>query len=175
MIVSRMLGRVLTLHEYHDPNYPQSLIDLFHDPKTREVVKTILGNYYTGTQDARVVNDLASVTLRYEVPVTVVPAREFRMIPGASGETQHETPKVPRGLLDLTILLPFGSEAGKYDVQIQKEIDKPLVVASGSATIVDGVTTLRVRLNTSTLPSRRYLLGARRQPLDWVFAPVTLE
>lgn len=31
MIVSRMLGRVVTLHEYRDPNYPQSLIDLFHE------------------------------------------------------------------------------------------------------------------------------------------------
>jgi hypothetical protein len=34
---------------------------------------------------------------------------------------------------------------------------------------------LRVRLNTSNLPPNRYLLGARRPPLDWVFAPVTLE
>lgn len=101
--------------------------------------------------------------------------RKISVTRGASGEAQHETPKVPRGLLDLTILLPFGSEPGAYDVEIQREVDRPLVTASGTAAIVDGVTTLRVRLDTSTLPSGRYLLGARRPPLDWVFAPVSLQ
>ncbi len=85
MMVSRLLGRLITLHEYRDPNYPASVIDLFADPRSREVAKTILGNYYTGVQDTRVVNDLSSVTLRYGTPVTVLPAREFRMITGVSG------------------------------------------------------------------------------------------
>jgi len=101
--------------------------------------------------------------------------RKISVTRGASGETRYETPKMIRGLLDLTILLPFGSEAGKYDVQIQREVDKPLVTASGKAVIVDGATMLRVRLDTSNLVPGRYLLGARRPPFDWVFAPVTLE
>ena len=105
---------------------------------------------------------------------TLLDFRKISVTRDASGEAQHETPKVPRGLLDLTILLPFGSEPGKYDVQIQREVDKPLVTVSGTAVIIDGVTTLRVRLNTSNLPSGRYLLGARRPPLDWVFTPVAL-
>jgi hypothetical protein len=101
--------------------------------------------------------------------------RKISVTRGASQEPRYNTPKVPRGLLDLTILLPFGTEAGKYDVEIQRQVDKALVTTSGTAVIVDGITTLRVRLNTSNLPPNRYLLGARRPPLDWVFAPVTLE
>ncbi|MBV9443543.1 MAG: winged helix-turn-helix domain-containing protein, partial [Acidobacteriaceae bacterium] len=85
MIVSRMLGRVVTLHEYRDPNYPESLIEQFSDAKTREAAKTILGNYYTGTQDTRVVNVLASLVEQYQTRIVVVPAREFRLIPGAAG------------------------------------------------------------------------------------------
>jgi len=101
--------------------------------------------------------------------------RKISVTRGASGEPRYNAPKVPRGVLSLTILLPFGTEAGKYEVQIQREVDKPLVIASGTAVIADGVTTLRVRLDTSNLPPNRYLLGARRPPLDWVFAPVILE
>lgn len=78
MIVSDMLGRTVSLHEYRDPNYPESLIEQFKDNDTRELAKHILGNYYTGTQDARVIKYLASVGL----PLSVVPAREFRMVAG---------------------------------------------------------------------------------------------
>jgi hypothetical protein len=105
----------------------------------------------------------------------LVDFRKISVTRGASGEPRYGAPRVPRAFLHLTILLPFGTEAGKYDVQIQREVDKPLVLASGMAVIVDGVTTLRVDLDTSNLPPSRYLLGARRPPLDWVFAPVILE
>jgi hypothetical protein len=88
---------------------------------------------------------------------------------------RNETILVPRGQLKLTILLPFGSEAGTYDVEILKEVDKPLITRSGQAEISDGVTKLIVSLNTSSLPAGKYLLGIRQRPLDWTLNPITIE
>lgn len=163
MIVSRMLGRVVTLHEYRDPNYPESLIDLFHDQKTRELAKTILGNYYTGTQDTRVVNDLATVTLRYRVQVNVVPAREFRLNPGAPGNLvlvghNHGNPwfELFDGRLNFHYVWPEGAtapmivnrdprpgESPEYPVQFQKSgycavSYRPRPDGHGSALLVVG-------------------------------------
>lgn len=82
---------------------------------------------------------------------------------------------IPKGQLKLSILLPVGSEAGTYDIQILKDVDKPLVGGSGRAYIVNGTTTLKVSVNTSSLPSGNYLLGVRQPPLDWAFNPITVE
>lgn len=82
---------------------------------------------------------------------------------------------IPKGRLKLTILLPFGSEAGTYDVQILKAVDKPLVAGSGQAAIVNGITTLNVSVNTSSLASGNYLLGVRQPPLDWAFNQIRIE
>ena len=82
---------------------------------------------------------------------------------------------VPRGQLKLTILLPFGSGEGSYDVQIRKEVDKALIATSGRAAIVEGVTRLSIFLNTSSLPPGKYLLGIRHPPLDWAFSSITIH
>ena len=67
--------------------------------------------------------------------------------------------QLPRGGLDLTILLPKGSELGNYEVRVSKESEKPLVIAKGMAVNEDGVPTLNVKLDISKLRSGTYLLG----------------
>jgi hypothetical protein len=94
---------------------------------------------------------------------------------GSAPSQQNEAIFVPRGQLKLTILLPFGSEAGAYDVQILKEVDNPLIAGSGQATISGGVTKLSVSLDTSSLGPGKYLLGIREPPLDWAFNPITIQ
>ena len=85
MIVSDMLGRTITLREYRDPDYPESTLTLFQDVKTRDLARHILGTYYTGAQDARVVNGLSKLCTRYGVRLAVIPSREYRFNPGDSG------------------------------------------------------------------------------------------
>jgi len=82
---------------------------------------------------------------------------------------------LPRGRLRLTVLLPFASEPGTYEVEVLKEIDKPLVTSSGRAVIVNGVSTLTLPLGTARLPAGKYLLGIRKPPTDWTFNTVTLQ
>lgn len=82
---------------------------------------------------------------------------------------------LPRGRLRLTVLLPFASEPGGYEVQVLKEVDKPLVTGSGTAVIENGVTELTLPLDTAALPPGKYLLGIRTPPIDWTFNTVTLQ
>jgi hypothetical protein len=82
---------------------------------------------------------------------------------------------IPRGQLRLTVLLPFGSDAGTYEVQILQDVQKPLVTAAGHADIEDGVTKLSVRINTSSLSRGKYMLGVCRPPLDWTYNAITVE
>jgi len=95
---------------------------------------------------------------------------------GATSESQQNaTSTIPRGRLTLTILLPFGSDAGHYDVQIFKEIGRPLIASSGNAVIGNGVTNLNLSVDTSSLPPGSYLLGIRKSPLGWDFNAITIR
>ncbi len=83
--------------------------------------------------------------------------------------------RIPSGPLKLSILLPVGSEPGMYQLEVLKDVDKPLITASGQANIINGTTTLNVSVNTSSLGPGTYLLGIRQPPLDWAFNPIRVE
>ena len=89
-------------------------------------------------------------------------------------QREFETPNIPRGHLSLIVLLPLFSEDGEYDVEIVRATDRPLASARGGATIQQGVTTLRCRLDASKIAPGDYLLGIRRADGQWVFYPVRL-
>jgi hypothetical protein len=71
-------------------------------------------------------------------------------------------PQVPRGLLNLSIYLPFASESGKYRVKIYKSPNKPLFDAVGVAKVQKSVTVLEVKVDTSRMPPGEYVLETRR-------------
>jgi hypothetical protein len=77
--------------------------------------------------------------------------------------------------LDLSILLPIGSEPGRYEIQWLKDIDRPLLSTSGNASVENGITVLRVKLDLSRQPPGNYLMGLRQPPSDWTFYQVTLQ
>jgi hypothetical protein len=67
--------------------------------------------------------------------------------------------ELPRGRLDLTLLLSNGSAPGDYEVVVSTELEKPLVSTTGVAVNRTGVTTLDVKLGTAKLDSGTYLLA----------------
>lgn len=83
--------------------------------------------------------------------------------------------RIPSGPLKLSILLPIGSEPGLYQLEVLKDVDKPLITESGQASIINGTTTLNISVNTSSLSPGTYLLGIRQPPLDWAFNPIRVE
>jgi hypothetical protein len=97
-----------------------------------------------------------------------------------SRSVEKQTPKaqplvLPARRLDLSIFLPIGSEAGRYDVQLLKKIDEPILSSTGDATIEQGITVLRARIDLSGQTSGNYLMGLRQSPSEWTYYPVTVQ
>lgn len=82
---------------------------------------------------------------------------------------------LPTGVVDVTLLLPVGAEAGTYDVQLLDSELRSRADATGTAAIVNYVTTLRVRLDLHQLTPGQYQLAVRRQGDSWRMFPVTLR
>ncbi len=87
--------------------------------------------------------------------------RNWLVFRGEQPPGAHRGPiQLPREQLDMTIWLPVGGEAGKYDIQVSTELHKLLVTAAGAAVIRhDGVTALKVKLDLSSLKPGEYVLG----------------
>ena len=97
---------------------------------------------------------------------------------GPVSAEQANAPKanLPRKPLDLQIILPFASPEGDYEVQVLHANGYPTgLKASGQATLLNGKTSMRVRINLSSLPRDRYQIGIRRVPFDWMPVPVQVQ
>ena len=89
--------------------------------------------------------------------------------PGGSQSIAGDVQRIPRGRLALSIYLPTGSEAGQYDVQVLRTISDqaPLATSSGTATIENGLTILRIAPDLSKLDAGTYILSIRRGTGPW--------
>ena len=80
-----------------------------------------------------------------------------------------------RARLDLTLLLPVGSEAGDYDLQVLDATERAHRSATGEARIENHVTTLRTHIDLRGLTSGTYRLALRRRGEDWRVFPLRIE
>jgi hypothetical protein len=102
--------------------------------------------------------------------------RDTSMPRGAEGQRARTQPHIlPAKRLDLTILLPVGSEPGPYEVQFLKDVDKPLLSVSGGATVENRITVVRTKLNLARQAPGNFLIGLRQPPSNWTFYPVTIR
>jgi hypothetical protein len=83
--------------------------------------------------------------------------------------------ELPRGMVELTLLLLVGSEPGPYDVQVLDSERRPLAFAQGEATIREFVTTLRVTLDLSEMTSGSHSLAVRRTGDSWRTYPAVVR
>ena len=83
--------------------------------------------------------------------------------------------ELPRARLDLTMLLPVGSEPGAYDVQVLDSDLRSRATATGSAEIRNYITTLRTTLDVQELPAGSYQLAVRRQGEEWQMFPANVR
>jgi hypothetical protein len=93
------------------------------------------------------------------------------------GERQADTAPIslPRGQLNLTLLLPVGSEPGEYEIQIKDSSLTSRASTTGTAEIREFVTTLEVSLDTGALPPGTYELALRQPGADWRLIPVQVR
>jgi len=94
------------------------------------------------------------------------------------GDTQSPPPApvvIPRARLDATIVLPLGTEAGNYEVQLRDDRVSVRAAATGAATLADSVTSLRAPLDTTVVPAGSYRLEVRRIDGEWQHFPANVR
>lgn len=98
---------------------------------------------------------------------TALDLRKYTVTRSEQETTKHRVIELARGRLDLTILLPVGSEPGQYDVQILDADLRSRASASGHAELRDYITTLQTSLDLQSLPPGAYQLAVRRVGEEW--------
>jgi hypothetical protein len=112
----------------------------------------------------------ARTSLRAELDL-----RKFAVLRSEQSTDRQEPVVVPTGVVELTLLLPVGSEPGPYDVQLLDSNLRSQSEATGAATIENFVTTIRVQLNLQNLAPGRYQLAVRRQGDSWRMFPALVK
>lgn len=94
-----------------------------------------------------------------------------------SDEKGPERPRLSltRGRLQATILLPVGSEPGRYEIQVLDEALQSRLTAVGTAEFRNKITTLQTVLDLRSLPSGLYHLALRHEGEDWRLFPASID
>lgn len=86
---------------------------------------------------------------------------------GEAHRPPQEVVTLPAGLVDLTLLLPVGSEPGAYEVQLLDSDLKSIAGGRGTGEVRNFVTTVRVSLDLTKAPKGRHQLAVRRSDDQW--------
>jgi len=100
--------------------------------------------------------------------------RPFAVTRGLEEKPTPPIPTLPRGKLNLTIILPVASTDGPYEFRIVNRSDR--LVASGKvdATLKDNQTIISMKLETSDLRAGQYSFWLREQAND-IGSPYPIE
>lgn len=117
-------------------------------------------------------------------PAAVAPApelnasldlRKYTVLRSDQQQAEPQPISLPRGKLNLTLLLPVGSEPGEYDVQVLDRDLTSRASTSAAAEIRDFVTTLQVSLDIAALAPGEYQLAIRRHGENWRLFPLEVK
>jgi len=72
-----------------------------------------------------------------------------------------------RGHLTVSVLLPIGAEAGRYEYKILNDALQTVLSGEGDAKLENHTATMAAQLNTDRLPSGRYSFWLRLPGFDW--------
>lgn len=75
----------------------------------------------------------------------------------------------------MNILLPLGSTSGAYEVRVVTPAGGPVLTASGTAGLENGITLLRVAFRPSAVSAGPYVLQIRKSGLEWNSYPLALH
>ncbi len=103
---------------------------------------------------------------------------DFRELsPTRSAEPQRHNPQTPRlrnVKLDLTVLLPFGTEDGEYSIEVRNASGEVVVQAVGRARWNGTAETLATKLDLRNLPAGRCTMALRASGSAWHVYPLIL-
>lgn len=111
-----------------------------------------------------------------ETAATYVPAtlnlHDISEVRGSEQPVQREIPTLSRRALELTVTLPFASEAGAYQFELTDAAGHIIRRGAADAVIQNGDTVFATRLDLSGVTAGDYRFGWRRESFDWVSTPV---
>lgn len=93
--------------------------------------------------------------------------RGHEALRGAEPGTAKRPLDLSRGKLILTIDLPVGSEPGKYDIQLLQPNGQAIARASGIARLVNGLTALKIQIDTRKASAWPCSLAVRKASESW--------
>jgi hypothetical protein len=116
-----------------------------------------------------------TASMTTDVPVQAqLDLRQFAVTRSQEVASEPAPVELPARIVDLTLLLPVGSESGSYDVQILDANLQSRGGATGTAAITDFITTLNVQLNLRQTAPGPYQLAVRRQGDSWRMFPAVV-
>ena len=101
--------------------------------------------------------------------------RRFSTTRGERGPEAAAPVSLPRGVVEVTLLLPVGSEPGAYEIQLLDSELKSRASAQATGVIRDFVTTVRSTIDLRTVQSGSYQLAVRRSGDDWRLFPASVN
>lgn len=87
---------------------------------------------------------------------------------GDRSPPQRDLPVLPARRLNLKIILPFGSEPGKYQIEFMDGRGRAFANSDASASLAAAETELTTRVDLSGKNPGDYTIGLRQQSFDWV-------
>lgn len=116
---------------------------------------------------------------RENLAATYVPAtldlHDISEVRGSDKPVQHQIPTLSARALDLTVTLPFASEAGSYEFELTDGEGRIIRRGTGNAAIRNGDTAFTTRLDLIGVTPGDYRFGWRQKPFDWVATPVIVR
>lgn len=101
--------------------------------------------------------------------------RKFTATRSQQTDAQAASVTLPSALVDLTLLMPIGSEPGSYDVQLLDADLQSKASAHAAGEIRDYVTTIRTTLDLRGVQPGTYQLAVRRAGDDWRLFPARVR
>lgn len=83
--------------------------------------------------------------------------------------------ELPRGRLDLTLLLEKGSRPGNYAIRVSTELERPIVSVTGTAAIENGNAVVNVKLDLSRVAPNTYVLAIGQAGAEQNEYPLVLK
>ena len=106
---------------------------------------------------------------------TTLNLRDISEVRGDAKAVHRETPSLPHRPLELTVILPFGSERGSYQFEFRDASDRVFVSGQATATIHTGNTEFTTHVDLSGAITGDYKFGWRQQPFNWNYSTVRLR
>ncbi len=123
----------------------------------------------TVTPDSTVASGTSAVPAQAQLDL-----RKFTVTRSQDAAPEGAPVELPARIVDVTLLLPVGSEPGSYDVQVLDGDLRSRGEATGTAAIADFITTLNVRLDLQPLAPGAYQLAVRRKGDGWRMFPAVV-